>query len=65
MFRTADAAAYLGLSNSTASLGLAVCWQRPATCCALRHGPWAVPGKLDPLALASHLTAPFPSYVLL
>jgi predicted transcriptional regulator of viral defense system len=31
----------------------------------LRHGVWAVPSKLDPLALASHLTAPFPSYVSL
>jgi predicted transcriptional regulator of viral defense system len=64
VFRTADAAAYLGLSNSTASRLLA----RLATAghlLRLRHGVWAVPSKLDPLALASHLTAPFPSYVSL
>ena len=64
VFRTADAVAYLGLSNSTASRLLA----RLATAghlLNLRHGVWAVPGKLDPLALASHLTAPFPSYVSL
>jgi predicted transcriptional regulator of viral defense system len=64
VFRTADAAAYLGVSNSTASRLLA----RLATAghlLRLRHGVWAVPGRLDPLALASHLTAPFPSYVSL
>ncbi len=64
VFRTADAGAYLGLSNSTASRLLA----RLATAghlLRLRHGVWAVPGTLDPLALASHLTAPFPSYVSL
>ena len=64
VFRTADAAAHLALSNSTASRLLA----RLATAghlLRLRHGVWAVPGKLDPLALPGHLTAPFPSYVSL
>lgn len=64
VFRTADAAAYLGLSNSTASRLLA----RLAAAghlLRLRHGVWAVAGKLEPLALARHLTAPFPSYVSL
>ncbi len=64
VFCTADVAAYLAISNSTASRLLA----RLATAShllKLRHGLWAVPGKLDPLALPSHLTAPFPSYVSL
>ena len=64
VFRTADVAAYLAISNSSASRLLA----RLATAghlLNLRHGVWAIPGKLDPLALASHLTAPFPSYVSL
>ena len=64
VFRTADAAAYLGSSVSTASRLLA----RLATAGhlqSLRHGVWAVPGRLDPLALPGHLTAPFPSYVSL
>jgi predicted transcriptional regulator of viral defense system len=64
VFRTADVAAFLAVSNSTASRLLA----RLATAghlLRLRHGVWAVPGKLDPLALPGHLTAPFPSYVSL
>lgn len=64
VFRTADAAAYLAISNSSASRLLG----RLATAghlLSLRHGVWAVPGKLDPLALPGHLTAPFPSYVSL
>jgi predicted transcriptional regulator of viral defense system len=64
VFRTADVAAYLAISTSSASRLLA----RLATAghlLNLRHGVWAIPGKLDPLALASHLTAPFPSYVSL
>jgi predicted transcriptional regulator of viral defense system len=64
VFRTADAAAYWDVSNSTASQTLA----RLAGAghfLRLRHGVWAVPGKLDPLALPGHLTAPFPSYVSL
>jgi predicted transcriptional regulator of viral defense system len=64
VFRTADAAAHLGFSNSSASRLLA----RLAAAghlLSLRHGLWAVPAKLDPLALPGHLTAPFPSYVSL
>jgi predicted transcriptional regulator of viral defense system len=64
VFRTADAAAYLALSNSTASRLLARL-AKVGHLLNLRHGVWAVPGKVDPLALASHLTAPFPSYVSL
>jgi len=64
VFRTADVAAYLALSNSTASQMLARL-AKVGHILNLRHGVWAVPGKLDPLALASHLTAPFPSYVSL
>lgn len=64
VFRTADAAAYLGVAVSTASRLLA----RLAAAghlLRLRHGLWALPGRLDPLALPGHLTAPFPSYVSL
>lgn len=64
VFRTADAMAYLAVSNTAASRLLG----RLATAghlLRLRHGVWAVPGKLEPLALAGHLTAPFPSYVSL
>ncbi len=64
VFRTAEVAAYLNSSNGAASQMLA----RLAAAghlLRLRHGVWTFPGKLDPLALASHLTAPFPSYVSL
>jgi predicted transcriptional regulator of viral defense system len=64
VFRTADAAAYLTLSNSTASQTLARL-AKAGHLLSLRHGVWAVPGILDPLALPGHLTAPFPSYVSL
>jgi predicted transcriptional regulator of viral defense system len=64
VFRTADAMAYLAVSNTAASRVLG----RLATAghlLRLRHGVWAVSGRLEPLALAVHLTAPFPSYVSL
>jgi len=56
--------AYLNIPTSTASRLLA----RLATAghlLNLRHGVWAIPGKLDPLALPNILTAPLPSYVSL
>lgn len=31
----------------------------------LRRGVWALPGRVDPIALPEHLTAPFPAYVSL
>jgi len=64
VFRTADVAAYLSIPASTASRTLARL-AKVGHILNLRHGLWAVPRKLDPLALASHLTAPFPSYVSL
>jgi len=64
VFRTADAAVYLGVSNSTASQTLARL-AGAGHLLSLRHGVWAVPGRLDALALPGHLTAPFPSYVSL
>jgi predicted transcriptional regulator of viral defense system len=54
----------LTLSKSTASQTLARL-AKAGHLLSLRHGVWAVPGKLDPLALPGHLTAPFPSYVSL
>lgn len=64
VFRTADVAAYLAISNTAASRLLARL-VAASHLLKLRHGLWAVPGKLDPLALPSYLTAPFPSYVSL
>ena len=64
VFRTADVVAYLRIPTSTASRLLA----RLASAghlLNLRHGLWAIPGKLDPLALPGILTSPFPSYVSL
>lgn len=63
-FRTADAAAYLNSSNSAASQMLSRL-SAAGHLLRLRQGVWTFPGKLDPLALASQLTAPFPSYVSL
>jgi len=64
VFRTSDAVAYLNIPTSTASRLLA----RLAAAghlLNLRHGVWAIPGKVDPLALPTILAAPFPSYVSL
>ncbi len=61
---TSDAALHLGLTRSAAtrmlgrlaSAGLAL---------HLRHGLWSLDPAIDPLLVAEHLTAPFPSYVSL
>lgn len=64
VFRTSDIAAYLRIPTSTASRLLARL-VKAGHLLNLRHGVWAIPGKLDPLALPGILTAPFPSYVSL
>lgn len=64
VFETADAAARLNVSNAHASKMLA----RIAAAghlTRLRRGLWALPDRVDPLALPGRLTAPLPSYVSL
>jgi predicted transcriptional regulator of viral defense system len=64
VFTTADAAVRLGVPNGHASVVLA----RLATSSQLvrlRRGVWALPNRVDPLALPEFLTAPFPAYVSL
>ena len=62
VFQTSDAAAHLKIRNDHASQVLT----RLASAghlINLRRGVWAIPGKIDRLALPGILTAPFPSYV--
>jgi predicted transcriptional regulator of viral defense system len=64
IFETGDAAVRLGLSNTHASATLArLAAARQLV--RLRRGLWALPGRVDPLALPARLTAPLPSYVSL
>jgi predicted transcriptional regulator of viral defense system len=61
---TREAAARLRVANGHASVSLA----RLAAAghlVRLRRGVWALPGRVDPLALPEYLTAPLPSYVSL
>lgn len=61
---TSDAAAALGLDAGAASQAL----RRLAAAGVImkvRKGLWALSGKVDPLALAEHVTQPYPSYVSL
>jgi predicted transcriptional regulator of viral defense system len=64
IFTTRDAAARLRVPNGHASVSLA----RLAAgghLLRLRRGVWAVPGRVDALALPEYLTAPLPAYVSL
>ena len=64
VFTTRDTAARLRVSNGYASLSLA----RLADAghlVRLRQGLWALPNRVDHLALPEYLTAPLPSYVSL
>jgi predicted transcriptional regulator of viral defense system len=64
VFHTSDAAALLGLTSAHASQVLT----RLAAfshAVRLRRGVWALPGRVDALALPAHLTSPFPAYVSL
>jgi predicted transcriptional regulator of viral defense system len=64
VFATRDVAARLQVSNGHASVMLA----RLAAAghvMRLRRAVWALPNRVDPLALPEYLTAPFPAYVSL
>jgi predicted transcriptional regulator of viral defense system len=64
VLHTSDAAALLGIGRAHASAVLA----RLAAAghvARLRRGVWALPGRVDALALPAHLTYPLPAYVSL
>jgi predicted transcriptional regulator of viral defense system len=63
-FETADAAAQLGLPNGHASKLLARL-SRSGHVVRLRRGLWALPDRIERLALPGYVTAPLPSYVSL
>ena len=64
VFATSDAAARLRVPNGHASVMLARL-AASGHVIRLRRGVWALPNRVDPLALPEYLTAPFPSYVSL
>lgn len=64
VFATSDAAARLRVANGHASVMLARL-AASGHVIRLRRGVWALPSRVDPLALPEYLTAPFPSYVSL
>lgn len=63
-FTTRDAASRLGIPNGHASVSLARL-RAAGRVVRLRHGVWALPNRVDALALPECLTAPFPAYVSL
>ena len=63
-FTTRDAASRLGVPNGHASMSLARL-RAAGRVVRLRHGVWALPNRVDALALPECLTAPFPAYVSL
>jgi predicted transcriptional regulator of viral defense system len=64
VFTTRDAAARLRIPNGHASVSLARLLAA-GQLMRLRRGVWALPNRVDPLALPEYLTAPFPAYVSL
>jgi predicted transcriptional regulator of viral defense system len=64
VFRTADVVAALDIQKSHASKVLDRL-ARHGHVIRLKRGLWTIPGSLEPLAVAQHMTAPFPSYVSL
>lgn len=64
IFRSSDAAAALGISPAHARVILLRLHQA-GLLIHLKRGFWAIRGKIDPLTLPEHLTAPFPSYISL
>jgi predicted transcriptional regulator of viral defense system len=64
VFTTSDAAVRLRVPNGHASVMLARL-AASGQVIRLRRGVWALPGRVDPLALPEHLTSPFPAYVSL
>jgi predicted transcriptional regulator of viral defense system len=63
-FTTREAAARLRMTNGHASASLARL-AAAGQMIRLRRGVWALPNRVDPLALPEYLTAPFPAYVSL
>jgi predicted transcriptional regulator of viral defense system len=64
IFQSSDAAAALGVSPPHARVILLRLF-RAGLLIHLKRGYWAIQGKIDPLILPEHLTAPFPSYISL
>ncbi len=64
VFATSDAAARLRVPNGHASVMLARL-AAAGQVIRLRRGVWALPNRVDPLAVPEYLTAPFPAYVSL
>lgn len=64
VFTTRDVATRLGVPNGNASVSLARL-AAAGQVIRLRRGVWAMPNRVDPLALPEYLTAPFPAYVSL
>jgi predicted transcriptional regulator of viral defense system len=64
VFTTRDAAARLHVPAGHASVSLARL-QAAGLLLRLRRGVWALPGRVDSLALPEYLTAPLPAYVSL
>ncbi len=63
-FTTSDAGARLRVPNPHASVMLARL-AASGHVIRLRRGVWALPNRVDPLALPEYLTSPFPAYVSL
>jgi predicted transcriptional regulator of viral defense system len=64
VFHTSDVAVRLRIPNGHASVILARL-ARSGQVIRLRRGVWALPNRVDPLALPEYLTSPFPAYVSL
>ena len=64
VFTTSDVAARLRVPNGHASVMLARL-AASGHVIRLRRGVWALPNRVDPLALPEYLTSPFPAYVSL
>jgi predicted transcriptional regulator of viral defense system len=64
VFTTSDAATRLRVANGHASVVLARL-AASGQVIRLRRGVWALPNRVDPLALPEYLTSPFPAYVSL
>jgi len=64
VFRTSDAAAYLGIGNAHASQ-LAMRLAAADHLIRLGRGLWGFKNRMEPLALPEYLTNPYPSYVSL
>lgn len=64
VFTTSDVAARLRVLNGHASVMLARL-AASGHAIRLRRGVWALPNRVDPLALPEYLTSPFPAYVSL